>query len=135
MSEIRRRRGWGKSMPPRLRRSAAALLTLVWAAGIAWGSLSPAADLPQHLPWDKFNHFIAYAGLATGLRVAGCRWLLAWLVAVAFSVVVEYLQLWVPGRQGGDWGDILANSLGASVALLALSMIGMWRRRDRGIQR
>lgn len=108
-------------------RKAFALATLIWVAGIAWGSLSPAADLPQHLPWDKLNHFIAYAGLAIGLRLTGYRWTWAWLAAVIVSIVIEYLQLWVPGRQGGDWADILANSLGASIGLLALSVIVRWR--------
>tara|TARA_B100000678_G_scaffold208647_1_gene176191 strand:- start:2753 stop:3118 length:366 start_codon:yes stop_codon:yes gene_type:complete len=98
-------------------------LALIWAAGIAWGSLSPAADLPQHLPWDKLNHFIAYAGLAAGLRLTGCRWLVACGVAVAFSVAIEYLQVRVPGRHGGDWGDILANALGAGAGLLLLALV------------
>lgn len=102
------------------------LLTLIWAAGIAWGSLSPASDLPQQLPWDKLNHFIAYAGLAVGLRLTGRRWLTAWIVAVAFSIAIEYLQMMVPERHGGDWEDILANSLGASVGLLALFLCRRW---------
>ncbi|WP_110707163.1 VanZ family protein [Salinicola lusitanus] len=129
-----RRREWDDAGPSRWPRVAAVVATLVWAAGIAWGSLSPAQELPQHLPWDKFNHFIAYAGLALGLRLSGCRWLSAWLAAVTFSIAIEYLQLYVPGRQGGDWDDILANALGASVAL-GVSSIGSRYRRGRGIQR
>ncbi|WP_110693379.1 VanZ family protein [Salinicola halophyticus] len=106
-----------------------ALATLIWMAGIAWGSLSPATDLPQHLPWDKFNHFIAYAVLAVGLRLSGSRWRVAWVVAIAFSIAIETLQLWAPGRHGGDWGDILANAIGASVGLLGLSLAGIMNRR------
>ncbi|MDH4571634.1 VanZ family protein [Salinicola acroporae] len=128
------RYGWVQIGLSRWRKIAAVVATLGWAAGIAWGSLSPAADLPQQLPWDKFNHFIAYAGLALGLRLSGSRWLSAWLAAVAFSIAIEYLQLLVPGRQGGDWNDILANALGASLAL-GVSAFGSWRRRGRGIQR
>ena len=110
-------------MPMSVWQKGYALATLIWAAGIAWGSLSPAADLPQHLPWDKLNHFIAYAGLAAGLRLTGCRWLVACGVAVAFSVAIEYLQVRVPGRHGGDWGDILANALGAGAGLLLLALV------------
>lgn len=110
-------------MPMSLWQKGCALATLIWAAGIAWGSLSPAEGLPQHLPWDKFNHFIAYAGLAAGLRLTGCRWLVACGVSVAFSIGIEYLQLWAPGRRGGDWEDILANSLGASVGLLCMALV------------
>jgi len=102
-----------------------ALATLIWIAGIAWGSLSPAAELPQHLPWDKFNHFVAYAGLAAGLRLTGCRWATAWMAAVAFSIAIEYLQLWAPGRHGGDWNDILANALGAACGC-GLGQLILW---------
>ncbi|OLO05714.1 hypothetical protein BTW07_01845 [Salinicola socius] len=111
-----------------------AMLTLIWVAGIAWGSLSPASDLPQHLPWDKLNHFIAYAGLAAGLRLTGRRWMVAWGVAVIVSIVIEVLQIWVPGRHGGDWGDILANALGAGVGLVGLFLIGKWIRYRNGTQ-
>ncbi|WP_232823758.1 MULTISPECIES: VanZ family protein [Salinicola] len=110
------------------------MLTLIWVAGIAWGSLSPASDLPQHLPWDKLNHFIAYAGLAAGLRLTGRRWMVAWGVAVIVSIVIEVLQIWVPGRHGGDWGDILANALGAGVGLVGLFLIGKWIRYRNGTQ-
>ncbi|GHB12631.1 VanZ family protein [Salinicola rhizosphaerae] len=102
-----------------------------WGAGIAWGSLAPAADLPQHLPWDKFNHFAAYAGLAGWLRFSGRRWPLAWATAVAVSIAIEYLQLLVPGRDGGDWEDILANALGAGcgVALASWLVSRRWVAR------
>ncbi len=116
-------------MPMSLWQKGCALVTLIWAAGIAWGSLSPATDLPQHLPWDKFNHFIAYAGLAAGLRLTGCRWLVACGVTVAFSIGIEHLQVRAPGRHGGDWEDILANSLGASVGLLCMALVMKGSRR------
>ena len=120
-------------MPMSLWQKGCALATWIWAAGIAWGSLSPATDLPQHLPWDKFNHFVAYAGLAAGLRLTGCRWSVACGVTVAFSIGIEYLQVRVPGRHGGDWGDILANALGAGAGLLLLALVqrGKSKRRRR----
>lgn len=103
----------------------AVVATLVVALVIAWGSLSPADELPSNLPWDKFNHLIAYAGLAFVAGLAGLRPWWAVALAIAYGVAIEFAQLGVPGRQGGDWLDILANSLGA---LLAWLMLVVWRR-------
>ncbi|MBZ9558433.1 MULTISPECIES: VanZ family protein [unclassified Modicisalibacter] len=103
-----------------------ALAALGVAAGIAWGSLTPADELPAHLPWDKFNHLAAYAALSGALGLAGWRLAVAAGVAVVYGVVIELAQLGVPGRAGGDPLDILANTLGA---LLAGGLLLAWRRR------
>lgn len=104
-----------------------ALVALAWAMAVAWGSLAPTSAIPQQLPWDKFNHFVAYAGLAFWLRRSGRHWLTALLVAIGFSILIEYLQLAAPGRDGGDWQDILANSLGACSAWVLARMSHWWR--------
>jgi len=93
------------------------VLAGISAAVIAWGSLTPGAEMPQELPWDKFNHFIAYAGLAALLRLGGLRTLTALSLAIGYGVLIEGLQLGVPGRSGADWADALANTLGALVAI------------------
>ncbi|MCK0745917.1 VanZ family protein [Chromohalobacter nigrandesensis] len=87
------------------------------AAVIAWGSLTPGAEMPQDLPWDKFNHFIAYAGLAALMRLGGLRALTALGLAIGYGILIEGLQLGVPGRSGADWADALANTLGALAAV------------------
>ncbi|MEQ6917929.1 VanZ family protein [Halomonas aquatica] len=87
---------------------------------IAWGSLTPSSELPETLPWDKASHFIAYAGLAGLIGLAGVRLPLAFLVATLYGVAIEFAQIPVPGRFGGDWRDILANGLGAAFAVLVL---------------
>ncbi|WP_353980673.1 VanZ family protein [Salinicola endophyticus] len=112
-------------------RRLAVLAVLVWAIAVAWGSLTPAAEMPRHLPWDKFNHVVGYAGLTLwlGLAVRRWAWARAWLIALVFGLVIEYLQLRVPGRAGGDWEDILANALGATVAALLGARIRRCRRR------
>ncbi|WP_043531028.1 VanZ family protein [Litchfieldella xinjiangensis] len=90
-----------------------ALLALSAALVIALGSLTPGDQMPSQLPWDKLNHFLGYAGLAGLLGLAGLRLGVAFLAAAAYGLGIEYLQLLVPGRSGGDGWDILANALGA----------------------
>lgn len=87
---------------------------------IALGSLTPGSQMPSNLPWDKFNHFVGYGGLAGLIGLAGVHLPRAFLMAVLFGIVIEYLQIPVPGRSGGDWADILANSLGAVTAVFLL---------------
>lgn len=87
---------------------------------IAAGSLMPASGMPEQLPWDKASHFLAYAGLAGLTALAGIRLSLALVIALSLGIAIEFLQLLVAGRSGGDWADILANSLGAASGLLLL---------------
>lgn len=101
------------------RRRWAALACLA-ALVIAWGSLTPGSELPETLPWDKASHFIGYAGLAGLAGLAGVRLPLAFLVALLLGIAIEFAQLPVSGRSGGDWADILANGLGAASAALGL---------------
>lgn len=91
-----------------------ALLALSAALVIALGSLTPGDQMPRQMPWDKLNHFLGYAGLAGLLGLAGLRLGVAFLVAAAYGLGIEYLQLLVPGRSGGDGRDLLANALGRS---------------------
>ncbi|WP_110685710.1 VanZ family protein [Salinicola aestuarinus] len=108
----------------------AVALTLGWALAITWGSLTPGSSLPSDLPWDKFNHFVGYGGLAMGLSLTGLRPRWAVGLAILYGIAVEYAQLAVPGRSGGDWADILANSLGAVAGtLFAMLIRGLYRRR------
>lgn len=75
-------------------------MALLLAAVIAWGSLMPASELPEDLPWDKANHLLAYAGLAALVALACDR---AWLsvgLAVGYGVLIELAQIpgaWPPG--------------------------------------
>ncbi|WP_053070789.1 VanZ family protein [Halomonas sp. PR-M31] len=100
-----------------------ALLALAAALAIALGSLTPGNEMPKNLPWDKLNHFLGYAvlGFLTGL--AGLRLWLAWLVTSGYGVIIEYAQVIAPGRYGGDPQDMLANALGAALAVLLLTAL------------
>ncbi len=97
-----------------------AVMAVIAALVVALGSLTPGSEMPSNLPWDKANHFVGYGGLAGLIGLAGVRLPLAFVVAALFGIVIEVLQIPVPGRSGGDWADILANSLGAATAVCGL---------------
>ncbi|MBA2778014.1 VanZ family protein [Billgrantia kenyensis] len=100
-----------------------AVLAVLAAVVIAVGSLTPGSEMPSNLPWDKFNHFVGYAGLAGLVGLAGLPLLRTFIAVVLFGIFIEYLQIPVPGRSGGDWADILANTLGAGTAVLILAAV------------
>ncbi|WP_444678788.1 VanZ family protein [Halomonas sp. E19] len=100
-----------------------AVLAVLAAVFIAVGSLTPGSEMPNNLPWDKFNHFVGYAGLAGLVGLAGLPLRRTFIAVVLFSIFIEYLQIPVPDRHGGDWADILANSLGAATAVLVLYLV------------
>lgn len=107
------------------------MLAVVAALVIAWGSLMPASELPEDLPWDKANHLIAYAGLAALLALASGRRGLAMALAVAYGTAIEFAQIPVPGRLGGDVWDIIANTLGAGLGGGSIWLWRRWRLRAR----
>ena len=92
-------------------------------AVVAWGELTPHPPKLADLLWDKAEHFIAYFGLTLLASLAwGLRWSLAWVFVgmMALGGVLEILQSFV-GRDA-EWGDFLANNLGA-LAGLAVAVI------------
>ncbi|WP_248730217.1 VanZ family protein [Vreelandella populi] len=108
------------------------VMAAIAAVAIAVGSLTPGSDMPSNLPWDKFNHFVGYAGLAGLVGLAGVRLSLTLVLVVLYGIAIEYAQIPVPDRSGGDWLDIFANSLGATsaVAVLYLFRRGFLGRGD-----
>ena len=69
---------------------------------------------------DKLGHFVIYTMLSGwfGLLVTGRRWLLAvWFGLVVYGIAIEGLQGLTEYRSA-EWGDVIANSLGAAAGLL-----------------
>jgi VanZ family protein len=100
-------------------RRAGACLFLPALAVVAWGELTPHPPaLPGPWVWDKADHFTAYFGLMT---LAALGWGLrrslglVYLAVIALGGGLEILQ----GFFGRDpeWGDFLANSIGATIGL------------------
>lgn len=107
------------SLSDNLLRLAACLL---WMAGVAWFSLIPEVRPPAGLPtWDKFSHFSAYAVTALVLvRALAGRYrpsfhLLgaAWLISVAYGLLLEVLQNAMGLGRQWEIADLFANALGA----------------------
>jgi VanZ family protein len=113
---------------------------LFWPALIvvAWGELTPHPPrLAGPFQWDKLDHFIAYFGLSLLATLAwGLRRSLVWvfLAVVALGGSLEIIQSFV-GRDA-EWGDFIANDLGATLGLaLAIAYLAVPRRLVGGASR
>ncbi|MCK4535691.1 MAG: VanZ family protein [Desulfuromonadales bacterium] len=101
------------------------LVLLIWCALILWLSLDPSPPrLPGIFGWDKLLHALAYGLLALLVaRVLVClcngqnhgAWWQAWLVATLFGLLLEVLQMTMHNGRTAEWGDLLADALGALV--------------------
>lgn len=84
------------------------------AVAVAVLCLLPGADVPSIGLGDKVEHIVAYALLAVlGLNAfpGGLRWVVVLVFLLAFGLLLEYLQSFVPGRSA-DLIDIVANICG-----------------------
>jgi VanZ family protein len=110
------------------------IFTVFWALVILVLSTMPGNQLPQ-IPWlmtpDKFGHAAVYAVLTIGLYGTLRTWITprtsAYLTAAAlaatYGISMEVVQfLFFPGRYFEFW-DIVANIIGAFLALLVLKLI------------
>jgi VanZ family protein len=117
-------------LPPSTPSRPAAALFALTALLVAWFCLTPATTLvPDEGQIDKVEHFGAYLLLA-GLGFAALRrrsWRLA-AALLAYGVLIEGLQAWLPtGRSASLW-DGVANAGGVGVAWLAWPMMERVRR-------
>jgi VanZ family protein len=106
---------------------------MVWAALVVLvviGSLLPAASAPMQMIAalhinDKVEHVVAYLSLAFLPALHERRRRLAYIAVglVALGVLLEFGQLWSPGRTF-EIGDMLADAAG----VIAGMSIGLWVR-------
>ena len=110
-----------------------ALLALMLAV-ITWLALSPAPPKTVDLGWDKANHALAFASLAFvavwAVWPSPRQW--AWLVLalLAYGVGIEIAQSFLPPREA-DWHDVMADSIGIALGLLAAWPIAVIASRDK----
>lgn len=92
-------------------------LTLALAVVIGVLTLQPLPEIATRAPGsDKLHHLLAFAALvlpATAARPRHALWLLP--LAIGYGGAIELIQPHV-GRHG-EWGDVLANSLGALIGV------------------
>lgn len=125
-----------------------ALITMAWAAVVAWAlaifALSSQPGDPAgggarlRLSWEKVAHFVVFALLAVGtanaLTVSGTRSRRFWwtfVLCALYAVTDELHQVTVPNRNPNVF-DVLIDMAGASAGYFAyrwLSLIEMPRRR------
>jgi VanZ family protein len=102
--------------------------TLLLAAILCALTLSPQVPAIGPPGRDKLHHFIGFGLLALPLCLAFPR--RAWAViagVIIFGAAIEVIQPFV-GR-GAEWGDLLADALGAATAAaLAWALRRFWPR-------
>lgn len=117
----------------------------LWAVTIVYlSSLSSTQLQPFMLPipgWDKAVHAVAFAVGAMLLSIAlrlntELPWRsiigLAVLTISLFGLTDEWHQTYTPHRRGGDVGDWLADTLGATAGAFAIcSLHGRYQRQTR----
>jgi len=142
----------GCRIPMMIRRIQVFLSWLVfagWVVGVTWLSALPASAFPRfRIPFahfDKVVHWMIFFPGAMALLLAlRVTWpqtkrrhlvVITFLLLSVFGVANEWQQLWTPGRTGGSWGDIAANTVGvASGCGLFLLLDQLWCRL-RGLLR
>ncbi|WP_421933485.1 VanZ family protein [Phenylobacterium sp.] len=92
--------------------------------------LVPQKELPSVGMGDKIEHSIAWFILtATGLLLSHRRPRAIAAYAVGLGALIELLQATMGFGRQGDWRDLVADSLGVAVALLAYALVQRLRRR------
>lgn len=96
-------------------------------------ALRPSGQGPGWYPYsDKVQHSVSYVAMALWFG-ALYELRLQWRVAVVlflFGVLVEVLQWAMPYGRTADAGDLLANSIGIGLGLLATRALGAsWMAR------
>jgi VanZ family protein len=87
-------------------------LGLLMLVGVATVSLMPVPDIGVS---DKFSHLLTYFLLASWFgMLARDRFILIWTLAglIAYGMLLELLQ-GQTGYRYAEWGDVVANSIGA----------------------
>jgi len=93
-------------------------------------SLLPATEALPSTGWDKSNHLIGYALLAALARLGWPR-TPAWqqfIGLLSWGALIEGLQ-GATGYRHAEWGDVLANALGAMLGAVLLESARRLLRR------
>jgi VanZ family protein len=99
-------------------------LCLALTALILWLALMPAASVPSGLGWDKLNHAGAIA-VVTGLAFFSfssrrSAALIAFIYGTSIGLLIEILQATLTTSRTAEWGDVLADLVGAGCAWVVI---------------
>lgn len=101
----------------------------------------PKVDLGDVRFIDKWTHIVMYSGTCGVTWIEYLRnhnyslqkvklFLLAWLLPVVFSGIIELMQEYCTGgRRSGDWIDLAANAVGVSLAAGFGLLLARYRAR------
>lgn len=93
--------------------------------GIAIMSLTESTQMPSVTLNDKFMHAILYAGLAATWWLAVKRPVWIIIGVTLYGALLEWLQLYCTRTRSGEWLDLLADFLGASITMI---LVILWKR-------
>jgi len=106
---------------------------LFWGLVLLFFSLAnlPPAPIGGWLSWDKLQHAVAYGiltflgGRSLVLFGWGLRrgWFFSVGIACLFGGILEILQMWLTRYRTAEWGDFLADGLGAGIVCAAALLL------------
>lgn len=106
-----------------------AILTVI----ILWLSLMPGASAPRGLGWDKLNHAGAIAAVTFlaffARRPASRAGLEAFLYGISLGALIEILQGTMTKTRSAEWGDLLADLIGAGCIWGLTSVVSRYRKQ------
>jgi len=102
------------------------VITIVWVLSLApFFPETPLDDVPFI---DKWTHFVMYGAVSLTIWVEylsqhqapNYRRLLlwAWMAIIAMSGLLELLQEYATATRNGEWQDLLANAIGATLGTI-----------------
>jgi VanZ family protein len=108
-------------------------LCVALTALILWLALMPSGSAPSGLGWDKLNHAGAIA-VVTGLAFFSLfsrSWAAkaAFLYGTSLGILIEILQATLTTTRTAEWGDILADLIGAGSAWMVIRIFQLKRER------
>jgi VanZ family protein len=109
-------------------------LCVALTALILWLALMPADSAPSGLGWDKLNHAGAIA-VVTGLAyfsLSHRNWAAtaAFLYGTSLGILIEILQATLTTTRTAEWGDVLADLIGAGSAWGMIRIFQLKRERS-----
>jgi len=113
------------------------LIAVIWYLSLFF--TAPRTPLDNVLLIDKWVHIVMYGGTFGVLWIEYLRqhekpdylklFIWAWVAPIIMSGIIELLQEYCTEKRSGDWLDLIANTLGVSLAALGGVIITKMRNK------